>query len=261
MWHRIKALLWQEFYLTRRSLEVIMDVFFYSLLSVLLFGWLSTFLAQSMPFPARHYLLLGIVLWEVIRVAQYSLSVGAMWNVWSRNLSNLFIAPLSMAEYLGTAVLSATVKAVVVLTLVATIAAVAFGFSLAELGWANLALFTVNLLLFAFATGLIILGLIFQFGTRLQALAWGLIAIFQPLSAAFFPVAVLPQPLRAIAYALPPTYVFEAARAALSDPRVNWQLTGLALGLNAAYLLLSLAAFAWCLRRSQETGQFARNEQ
>lgn len=261
MWHRIKALLWQEFYLTKRSLEVIMDLFFLSFVSVLLFGWLSAYLSQSLPPPARHYLLLGILLWEVIRVAQYSLSVGAMWNVWSRNLSNLFIAPLSMAEYLGTAMLSAMVKAIFVLTLMGWMSSAVFGFHLASIGWVNLVVFTVNLLLFAYSSGLVILGLIFRFGTRIQALAWGLVVVFQPLTAMFFPAAVLPVPLRVVAYALPPTYVFEAARAALLNPRLDWQPAGIAFGLNVLYFILSAGLFAWMYQKSRDTGQFARNEQ
>lgn len=261
MFNRVKALLWQELYLTKRSLEVIMDLFFLSFVSVLLFGWLSTYLSQALPLPARHYLLVGMLLWEIIRVAQYSLSVGAMWNVWSRNLSNLFIAPLSMAEYLGTAMLSAAVKAIGVLVLVSWLSAAAYGFNLAMLGWANLVLFTVNLLLFAYSSGLVILGLIFLFGTRIQAFAWGLVVLFQPLTAMFFPVAVLPWPLRMFAYALPPTHVFEAARAALVDPAVDWPQTAVAFGLNVVYFLASIGAFVWMYHKSQETGQFARNEQ
>ena len=115
--------------------------------------------------------------------------------------------------------------------------------------------------IFAFATGIAVIGLIFRFGTRIQALAWGLIAIFQPLSAAYFPVSVLPTGLRYIAYVFPPTLSFEAARyGLLNDHAVNWTLFGISFAENLVYLALCVLFFSMLFRRSRDTGQFARNE-
>lgn len=105
-----------------------------------------------------------------------------------------------------------------------------------------------------------ILGLIFRFGTRIQAFAWGLLPLFQPLTAAFFPVSVLPQPLRSIAYLFPPTYVFEAARASLASPTIRWDLLGISAGENLFYLILALWFFTVMFKKSKDSGQFARNE-
>jgi ABC-2 type transport system permease protein len=99
-----------------------------------------------------------------------------------------------------------------------------------------------------------------MFGTRIQALAWGLIFLFQPVSAAFFPVEILPPFLKVVAYALPITYVFEAARKALEDSSVDWQLFLISFVLNVIYFLGSLWIFKKMFERSKETGQFARNE-
>lgn len=260
-WHRIKAILLQEYFIPKRSLEVIFDLFFTAVLSVLVFGFVAVYLARTAATPAPQYLLVGILLWEIIRVGQYSISVGAMWNVWSRNLSNLFIAPLSISEYLVTHVLSASLKAVVNLAVVAGLAALLFGFNLLVIGTANLALYFVNLLAFAVSSGIVILGLIFRFGTRIQALAWGLISLFQPLTAVIFPVNVLPRWLQYVAYAFPPTHVFEAARASLTDPAVQWGPTLIAFGLNGLYFLAGLWFFYAMYEKSKATGQFARNEQ
>src|SRR5262249_38682543 len=152
-----------------------------------------------------HYLYLGTLLWEIIRIAQYSMSLGVLWNVWSHNFSNMFITPLSMTEYVLAQMLSAAVKAVVLFTLVAVIAALAFGFDVFSMGLGNLALLGVNLLWFAYSIGLFILGIIFRLGTRIQALAWGLILIFQPLTAAYYPLSVMPPALQVLARGLPPT--------------------------------------------------------
>src|SRR5579859_7455580 len=111
---RIKAVLLQEYFITLHSYEVIFDVFVFSLVSLLLFGFLSLYLAGAQKPLVAQYLLLGMLLWEIVRITQYSISIGSMWNIWSRNLSNIFIAPISVPEYLCAHTLSGIIKAVIV---------------------------------------------------------------------------------------------------------------------------------------------------
>jgi ABC-2 type transport system permease protein len=166
-----------------------------------------------------------------------------------------------MTEYVIAQMLSAVLKAVVLFGVVALIAATLFDFNLLSMGVATLTVGFVNLLWFAYSIGLFILGIIFRLGTRIQALAWGLVLIFQPLTAAYYPLAVMPPPLQTVARAFPPTYVFEAARAGLGTSEVEWSWTIVAGLENAVYFALSIWFFQYMYRRSRETGQFARNEE
>jgi ABC-2 type transport system permease protein len=255
---RIKALLLEEYFITKRSLEVILDLFFLSIMSVIVFGFFSLFLSSQVTEPASHYLLLGMLLWEVVRVTQYSISLGAMWEVWSRNLTNLFITPLQLHEYLVAAVISGTVKSALILTTVAVIAYVFFEFSITSMGLSNLVLAFINLTIFAVAVGLVILGIIFRYGTRIQALAWGVIFLFQPLTAVYFPLDTLPSSLQALANLFPPTYVFESARESLSDQSVQWTAVLTAFLLNLVYVAGSLWFFGLMYAGSRRSGQFAK---
>src|SRR5437899_4132040 len=110
---RIFAVLQHEFYITARSVEVIVDLPFWSLITVVVFGFVTRFLSTVMNPTIAQYLYLGTLMWEIIRIAQYSISLSALWNVWSHNFSNMFITPLSMTEYVVAQMLSAAVKAVV----------------------------------------------------------------------------------------------------------------------------------------------------
>lgn len=257
---RLRAILLQELYITKRSLEVIMDLFFTSLMTVIVFGFVSSFLVGALSASTGSYLILGMLLWEVVRVNQYSLSVGSLWNIWARNLSNMFITPLSLTEYVVAHLFSGLLKTLIIFGMIATIAAYGFHFNVLRLGLLNLTLFFTNLTVFAWSVGVVLLGVIFLFGTRIQALAWGLIFLFQPLTAAFFPVSVLPPFLRQIAYALPPTFVFEAARQALGTAEVNWPYAAIAAAENLVYFGLAVQVFNLMVARSRKTGQFARNE-
>ena len=258
--NRIKGILLQELYITKRSLEVIMDLFFFSFVFVIAFGFVTTFLTNSVNAAAAKFLLLGILLWEIIRITQYSMSVGALWNVWSHNLSNMFVAPISLKEYMLAHVVSGGIKALIVFGGLSIVAANLFGLNVLDLGLNNLALHFINLTIFSWSIGIILLGVIFRFGTRIQALAWGFVYIFQPLTAAFFPVKILPPFLQTLAYTLPPTYVFEAARGNLTNTTTNWPSFGTALALNIVYLLFSIWFFNVMFKQSKDAGQFARLE-
>lgn len=257
---RIYAVLLQELYITKHSLEVMIDLFFFSTITIIGFGLTSVFLTGKIDGASAYYLILGLLLWEIVRVDQYSISVGALWNIWSRNLSNMFVSPLSMTEYIGSLMFSAVIKSSLVFILLSILTAILFKFNIFDLGVVNLLLFFINLTLFSWTIGLLLLGLIFLYGTRIQALAWGLIFLFQPLSATFFPVTVLPKFIQPLAYALPPTYVFEAARAAIENRAVNWTYFGISLTENIIYLLLAVFFFKLMYQKSKATGQFARNE-
>ncbi len=259
---RVWAVLLQELFITARSVEVLVDLPFWSLMTVVVFGFVTRFLSSVMNPTIANYLYLGTLMWEIMRVTQYSMSLGALWNVWSHNFSNMFIAPLSMLEYVLAQMLSAAVKALVLFALVAAIAAQLFGFNLLDMGAPTLALAFLNLLWFAYSIGLFILAIIFRLGTRIQALAWGLVLIFQPLTAAFYPLSVMPPVMQAIARAFPPTYAFEAARTALGGPAsVSYDWVPIAGVENVVYFALSIWFFQYMYRRSRETGQFARNEE
>ena len=255
----IKALLLQELYITRRSVEVIIDLFYFAIVNIIVFALVFTFLSKENPQAAR-YLLLGMLLWEIVRITQYSMSVGSLWNVWSKNLSNMFVTPLSLKEYIIAYMLSGAIKASLTFILIAIISIFVFQFNIFDLGFINLFFFFINLTIFAWSVGIVILGPIFRYGTRIQALAWGSIFIFQPLTAMFFPVSVLPDFLQTVAYFLPATYVFEAARESLTNPYINFLSIGIAFGQNIFYFLLSLWFFNIMFRKSKETGQFAKME-
>ncbi len=95
---------------------------------------------------------------------------------------------------------------------------------------------------------------------RMQAFAWAIIPILQPLTAALFPVKVLPPPLQVFAYLFPCTYVFEAARYSLSDGKSDWYALEIAFFLNVFYVILSILFFMMMYRSARNSGQFARNE-
>lgn len=258
-WQRIAGLVRQELYLTRRRLEILMDIVFFPIMNVILFGYITAYIGAEGNVNGQYFIM-GVLLWEVVVVVQYNVSVSSMWSMWSRNLTNIFIAPISTTEYLSAQIIAAALRTAGVVGLLGLGTYLVFGFNILHVGLVNLLLFGLNLTLFSCWLGIALLGLVFRFGQRIQSLTWYTVFLFQPVTAAFFPVSVLPGWLQAVAYALPPTYVFEAARQALPHATVNWRYALISLALNVAYFVLAIVAFGKLFRKSKQTGQFARND-
>src|ERR1700716_2808761 len=97
--HRIRGLVLQELFLTRRRMEILMDILFFPLMNVILFGYITSYIGGEGQVNGTYFIL-GALLWEFVVVVQYNVSVSSMWSMWSHNLTNIFIAPISTAEYL-----------------------------------------------------------------------------------------------------------------------------------------------------------------
>jgi ABC-2 type transport system permease protein len=239
---RMWGILLQEYYFTKRSVEVLMDLFIYPLISVFIFGLISMYLSQNAATDASRYVLMGMLLWQIFWIVEYSVSIGSLWNIWSKNLSNLFISPMHVREYICAQAISGLVKALIMLVLLIALSRVAFGFDLLTMGVLPLSMSVINI-------------------SVLQALTWGLVPIFQPLCAAYFPLQVLPEPLRTIALLFPGTYIFESARYSLTHSGViDWRNVSLAIFTNIVLLVISWWYFSTMVKLSKKSGQFAKNE-
>lgn len=257
--NRIKAMMFHEIFITRHSFEIFNDIIIFPLFSIIVFGYMTLYLVGSTGKIIADQVLAGMILWQVINIAQYSVGVGCLWDVWSRNLTNIFISPIKIKEYLFFFAISGTVKGFITLMLASTLSFFVFRLNMFSMGPINMFLIFINLVVFGFSFGVVMLGLIFRFGTRVAAFAWGLINIFQPLMAVIYPVAILPQPFRSIAYLLAPTHVFEAMRKSLNGQSITLDI-GYAVILNILFLVGAVIFFRYMFAKSRETGQFARLE-
>ncbi len=257
---RIKAVLVQELYITKASVEIFSDVFWFPVMSVIALGFIDQYFSSR--FSEGHIVTIGYLYWEYLRIAQYTIAVGIMWNIWSHNLSNMFISGLSMKEYFATKFFAATIVAAMSFTVNAIATTIFFKFNPFSIGITNSLLNMFNLGVFGWSLGIIICAVIFRFGTRIQAITWGLIYMIQPVTAPLFPLSVLPVSMQRIAVLIPPTHVFEAARFNIAHPEViRWDLFMNAAILNIIYVGVAIAVFIHFYDKSRMTGQFAKNDQ
>ena len=74
-------------------------------------------------------------------------------------------------------------------------------------------------------------------GMGAESLAWTFMFVMLPLTCVYYPVAVLPAFMHPIAWALPPTYVFEGMRALLIEHTFRLDLMLEALALNVVLFI------------------------
>ena len=79
--------------------------------------------------------------------------------------------------------------------------------------------------------------------------------LLAPICGVYYPVATLPGWLQPVAWALPPTHVFEGMRSLVIDGIFRGDLMVSAVAINLLYIAGSLAVFLFGFRRARERGQ------
>src|SRR6201999_2361943 len=117
-----------------------------------------------------------------------------------------------------------------------------------------LIVFFCNLIFTSWSVGIFVSGLVLRNGLGAESIVWTLMFGIMPLSCIYYPVSVLPHWLQYVAWALPPTYVFEGMRALLMEHVFRADLMADALIINAVLLAASFAAFLALLRSARRHG-------
>ena len=252
---RVGALMLRHLYLLRSSWPRLLELLYWPLVQMVMWGFLQTYLNQHSGFiaAAGGTLIGAILLWDVLVRGQLGLSVSFLEEMWSRNMANLLISPMRSGEFLVALMAMSLLRLLVSLVPVTLLAIWFFGFNLWSLGF-GLAAFFANLLLCGWAVGIVVSGLIPRNGLGAEGLAWTLMFLLLPLCAVFYPVAVLPAFLQPVAWALPPTYVFEGMRAILFDHTFRADLMVEALIINAGLILVSVFVFLRLLDSARRIG-------
>lgn len=257
--HRVMALFMRHVYLYRRSLPRLMEIFYWPFLDLLLWGFISLYLMRfGKALPNFVAFLLGaLILWDILFRSQQGISVSFLEDVWARNLLNLFASPLKPEEYILGLMLVSSFKIVIAGVVLSGLAWVLYSFNIFLLG-VSLIPFVLSLVIMGWAIGIITTSLILRFGQQAEVLAWGIAFLFQPVSAVFYPVSVLPSVLQAVARFIPASYVFEGMRAVIATGVFPHKELLWSFGLNAAYIIGAFFIFCRVLKTVKKKGLLAR---
>lgn len=256
---RIAAVVLRQMYLYRRSFPRLLEVFYWPLVDLLLWGFVTVYLMKtSVDLPRFVSFFIGaLILWDVLFRAQQGIAVSFLEDVWARNLTNIFVSPLRIHEYLTGLIVISGLKVIMAFTVMSAMAGLLYSFNIMKLGIALIPLI-LNLTAMGWAIGILTMALTLRFGQQAEVLAWALAFLFMPFSAVFYPVDVLPPALQAIAAFIPSAHVFEGMRAVINGggmPVGHILKAGL---LNAVFLLGASGLFAHIHRRALKVGSIPK---
>jgi ABC-2 type transport system permease protein len=238
-------------------METWVDVFWSSAVNVLVF----VFIAQSLQSGAGNTsgisVMVGIILWNFIWCGQYSIAVGALWEIWSRSFNTLFITPLTLEEFLVGQMISGIMKGVVAAGIAAIFVFFLSHYSILTIGW-PLLLYIFELIVFSWSIGMFVLSLIFRLGMNVQSLSWVIVYLVQPFGGMFFSVSLLPVWVQKISWMIPSTYVFESIRYQLTTGTVNVPFMIQATALNVGYLIGGYVILRITIAWAKRSGAYAK---
>ena len=252
----ISALVMRHLFLYSRTPMRMVELVFWPLVDLVVWGNVTVFIQKNSDAKFGGFILFflgAMILWDILFRAQQGVAISFLEDVWTRNLLNVFVAPVRTAEYVGATCVVGLLRVGVTLILLTVVAALAYQFHLTNLGLGLLPVMG-NLILFGWFLGMISTALIMRFGQAAESLAWAIPFFIQPLAAVFYPVSVLPSWLQPIAMALPCTPIFEGMRTVLAGNPVPWGNVQHALLLNLAWGTVAALFFASNLRHVRKSG-------
>jgi len=252
----IWALVLRYIFLYTRNPVRLVEMVFWPVVDLLVWGNLTVFLQRNTSHEFGNYILFllgAMILWDIMFRAQQGVAISFLEDVWTRNLLNVFVAPVRTIEYLSATFAVGIMRIMVTGVVLGSISWIGYSFNVFILQW-WLVPFFLNLMLFGWSLGMISTALILRWGQAAESLAWAVPFFIQPAVAVFYPVADMPGWSQNIAWAFPATYIFEGMREVMKTGSMNPTLLAQAFALNVIYLAAAGALFYWILNLTRKRG-------
>ena len=252
---RIYGLFLRHFYLITRSFPRILDLVYWPSIQITLWGFISNFFATHTTYynNAVGVILTCAILYDFLFRTSIGFNMLFLEEIWSRNFTNLFIAPMKIGEILTSLVITALIRSLIGLIPAILLTSPLFGISILDLGIFLFLLF-LSLYIFGITLGILVSSCLLRFGPSFENIAWSTMFLLAPFGCIYYPVETLPEIFQSIAYALPLVYIFEETRNILVNQSVNYENIIQALYLNATYLIVSISVFYYSFDKAREKG-------
>ncbi len=252
--YRINALIRRYFILTIGDPFRLIDMFYWPLFDLTLWGFTSVWIGQAVDQAAVPSMVLGgLILWIVMHRVQLEVSVNLMEELWSRNIVNLFATPLQLSEWIISVMIVGLLKGILIGIGSAAFVVFFYHVNILELGF-PLILWSALLIGSGWGLGFLTASCIVYWGQRVQVIAWVISSFFAPLTGVFYPVSVLPPLLQNISYTLPMTYVFEGLRIWRQTNVFSYKYLAISALLTILYVVVALFIFSCMFEKSRTKG-------
>ena len=253
--YRIYALYLRHFYLIKSSMPRLLDLVYWPTIQIILWGFISKFFTMHSDFynHTAGIILSAAILYDFLFRSSISFNMLFLEEIWSRNFTNLFIAPLKVSEIIIALTCTALIRTSIGVVTAVLLASPFFGVSLLNLG-PSLILLLLSLYIFGITLGLFVVSGLLRYGPAFENVAWSSLFLLAPLGCIYYPLSILPNWLQILAKLLPLVYIFEEVRSILLNNIVNYTNILSALILNLLYFILAVFVFYSAFYEARKRG-------
>ena len=251
---RVKALVLRYLYLLRSSWPRIIEIAYWPTMQMIIWGFVSQHFSSSSPELTAGGILISVVLvWDCLFRSHISYTLSFLEELWSRNLGNLFVAPLRPVELIAGLATISMMRTLIGMIPAALLAIPFFDVSVFDMGLPLLGFF-FNLVLTGWAISQLVTGILIRYGLGAESLTWVLPFLIAPFSCIYYPLSTLPEWMQSIAVFIPTTYVFEGMRNLLIEGVFVESLMVKGFILNFLYLVIGLFVFFISFQAARKHG-------
>jgi ABC-2 type transport system permease protein len=243
-WNKIFALSLRHIYLIKGSFPRILDLIYWPIIQIFLWGFISKFFTLNSSYYENTVgiILSAAILYDFLFRSSISYNMMFLEEIWSRNFTNLFIAPIKLSEIISALTFTAIFRTLIGMIPAAIIAIPLFGVSIFKLGL-PLILLLVALYIFGVTLGLFVTSGLLRYGPAFENIAWASLFFLAPLGCIYYPIEILPEWLQSIAKILPLVHIFEEVRNILINDIINYSQILKGVIISLIYFLLSVLTF------------------
>tara|TARA_B100000963_G_C22497738_1_gene612278 strand:+ start:241 stop:1032 length:792 start_codon:yes stop_codon:yes gene_type:complete len=243
-WNKIYALSLRHIYLIKGSFPRILDLIYWPTIQIFLWGFISKFFTLNSSYfdNTVGVILSAAILYDFLFRSSISYNMMFLEEIWSRNFTNLFIAPIKIKEIIAALTFTAIFRTLIGLVPAALIAIPLFGVSIFKIG-TPLIFLLISLYIFGVTLGLLVTSGLIRFGPSFENIAWASLFFLAPLGCIYYPIDILPDWLQFIAKFLPLVHLFEEMRSILIDSIVNYNAVFKACIISLIYFIFGIIVF------------------
>jgi len=241
---KIFALSLRHVYLIKGSFPRILDLIYWPTIQIFLWGFISKFFTLNSSYFENTVgiILSAAILYDFLFRSSISYNMMFLEEIWSRNFTNLFIAPIKISEIIAALTFTAIFRTLVGLVPAALLAIPLFGVSIFKIG-IPLIFLLITLYIFGVTLGLLVTSGLVRFGPSFENIAWASLFFLAPLGCIYYPIEILPDWLQIIAKLLPLVHIFEEMRNLLIHDIINYYQILKAIVISFIYFVFGIVVF------------------
>jgi ABC-2 type transport system permease protein len=253
--NRMYGLFLRHFFLIKGSFPRVLDLIYWPTIQIVLWGFISKFFSAHSDYYNHTVgvILTCAILYDFLFRSSISFNMSFLEEIWSRNFTNLFIAPMKISEIILSLIFTALIRTLIGLVPAILLTSPFFGISILNLGMPLLFLF-LSLYIFGITLGLFVSAGLLRFGPSFENIAWSSLFLLAPLGCIYYPIEILPEFFQNLARALPLVYIFEEVRNILVNNIVDYKNILYAFYLNVFYLILGISLFYYSFSQARKKG-------